>query len=225
MGTLRKRSSHQYEEMGRLTQGLLHNINNTLGSIAGFAEFLTEDLEEGSPTHSFAENIKSASDHLKDLVRQMWTLNAIGEISYDDNTDIIDLSEVIESQMLQISETLYKNMKISLALNIADELSDTKIIGHHGYVTQMFLELLGNAIESYEEITQGKEKIISITILKSPNSKNHLSMLIEDNGEGMDKDVLKQCRTPFFSYKDASEHHGLGLSVVDAILKTMNEQK
>lgn len=221
MGTLKKRTSHQYEEMGRLTQGLLHNINNSLGSIIGFSEFLTEDLEANTAPHTFAENIKSASEHIKDLIRQMWTLNAISEISYDDASDQVDMSEIIETQLLQISETLFKNMQINMEFDIADSVSDTKVIGFHGYLTQMFLELISNAIEAFEEQSDShKPKIISVTLSKPEQASEYLRMTVTDTGDGMEPEVLEQCRTPFFSHRDASEHHGLGLTIVETILKS-----
>ncbi|MDY0029027.1 MAG: HAMP domain-containing sensor histidine kinase [Pseudobdellovibrionaceae bacterium] len=221
MGTLKKRTSHQYEEMGRLTQGLLHNINNSLGSIIGFSEFLAEDLDKNSPHHVFAENIKSASEHIKDLIRQMWTLNAISEMSYNEVTDQVDISEIIETQLLAMSEPLFKNMKISVEFDIEDSVTDTKIIGFHGYLTQMFLELVSNAIESFEEQTDThKPKMISVTLSKPQHAPEYLCMKISDTGDGMEPEILEQCRSPFFSHRDASEHHGLGLTIVDSILKS-----
>jgi nitrogen-specific signal transduction histidine kinase len=55
-------------------------------------------------------------------------------------------------------------------------------------------------------------KLITITI-DEKRAENMLSIIIEDNGQGMDKEILEKVRDPFFSTKP-DKRTGLGISLL-----------
>ena len=52
--------------MGR---DLVHDLNNSLAAIAGYADFLTMDLPENSPERDFAEKIYKATQEAQERLR------------------------------------------------------------------------------------------------------------------------------------------------------------
>jgi two-component system cell cycle sensor histidine kinase/response regulator CckA len=226
MSITKERTPKQYEELGRLTQGLLHNTNNSLASIIGFAEFLTEDLPKNTQPCLFAQNIKKSGEHLKDMIKQMWLISGMSELSHT-NTDTTDLEEAIETILLQISEATLKNFNIKLEFDIQNDIGNTEIQAHQGYLSIALIHLLNNAIESFDpdnntDDNDTQDKTISVTLKIKKDNPQKVVLTIFDTGSGMPQDVLKQCQKPFFSTKDPSEHHGLGLTISETILKTMN---
>jgi hypothetical protein len=52
--------ARKLEAVGQLAGGIAHDFNNILGAILGFAGFLVQDLESGTPQRRFAERIATA---------------------------------------------------------------------------------------------------------------------------------------------------------------------
>lgn len=55
----------------RTTHDIVHDLNNLLASIIGYADFLQEDLHPGTPQHKFAESIFRGGVEAQDLVAQL----------------------------------------------------------------------------------------------------------------------------------------------------------
>jgi signal transduction histidine kinase len=53
-------------------------------------------------------------------------------------------------------------------------------------------------------------------------SDNRITIRIRDTGTGMNEEVLRRIFDPFFTTKGSEQGLGLGLSVVDGIIKSMN---
>lgn len=66
-----KIESLKMEALGRMTRGLVHDFNNSLASIMGYAEFLVADLPAESEPHLFAKNIKLAGSQMQELLDQI----------------------------------------------------------------------------------------------------------------------------------------------------------
>jgi CheY-like chemotaxis protein len=72
-------------KIGRPADGFVHEFNNVLGSVMGFANLLIQDLPENSPQRGFAEKILSASQRGKELVAQHLAIAQAGEAARDDS--------------------------------------------------------------------------------------------------------------------------------------------
>ncbi|KUO75945.1 MAG: hypothetical protein APF81_01600 [Desulfosporosinus sp. BRH_c37] len=79
-----------------------------------------------------------------------------------------------------------------------------------GQLTQVILNLVRNAVQSFGENENGIVKIS----LRQVNDK--VEVCIEDNGPGLAASVIDQLFTPFFTTKERGT--GLGLAVVKAII-------
>ncbi|HNQ91945.1 MAG TPA: HAMP domain-containing sensor histidine kinase [Alphaproteobacteria bacterium] len=207
----------QYENLGRMTQSLLHAVNNSLASVTGFAEFLMEDLPQATQAHSFAANIHQSGQHLKKLVEQVRTINSAPRIAYIEN---FDLSETIELVLLQLTEALPND--INLQIDYECDLEQAQITGNRTLFCLAFLDIVNNALESLSEHppASGEPGKILIELNNDESGKNYI-VTIKDNGQGMDDLTFSECLKPFFTTKDSSKHHGLGLNVAAAIVTAM----
>lgn len=55
----------------KATHDIIHDLNNLLASIIGYADFLQEDLTPGTPQHKFAESIYRGGGEAQQLVAQL----------------------------------------------------------------------------------------------------------------------------------------------------------
>lgn len=213
------RSKDQYEELGRLTQGLLHNINNSLAGIGGFAELLIDDLTPESPDRVFAEKILSSSEHLKLLIKEIWMLNALRR--YIPET-IVDVGAVLDEILMNMDVEQLAAKNIFVEYEAEDDGEALRALGNPEYIKMAVDHLIANALESFDLSPRGSKHhhpdVIKITMT---SDEENIFITLEDNGIGMPENVERDCMMPLFTTKDPSKHHGLGLNIVEAIMKAM----
>ena len=120
--------------------------------------------------------------------------------------DIVMLLEDLEDYL----EDLFKKNGIKSEFNLPDQ--DIYIEADYNRLKQVFINLLKNAVEAKDDSKDEKKIKIS---LESDNS--FMKIIIEDNGVGMDKDVLNKVSDMFFTTKKKGS--GLGVSLSKEIIE------
>ena len=104
--------------------------------------------------------------------------------------DIVMLLEDLKDYL----EDFFRKNGIKSEFNLPDE--DIYIKADYNRLKQVFINLLKNAVEAKDDSKDTKKVKIS---LESDNS--FMKILIEDNGVGMDIDVLNKVSEMFFTTK------------------------
>ena len=78
---------------------------------------------------------------------------------------------------------------------------------------QVLINLLGNAIQALPEENG------TINITTHDINKEAVEIIIEDNGHGMDQDMVSKAFNPFYTTKDQGEGTGLGLSISYGLIR------
>lgn len=211
MSSQKTLTPEQYEKLGHLTQGLIHTINNSLGSISGFAGFLKEDLPEDSETHLFASNILASSEHLKKLIQHLRSITSA--MRHSPETKELDLCAILEPLLIEVGEkynALHPARQLEINYTIEEERLPVR--GDTHILTIAIREILENAIEALTD-TSG-----SISVEAKRLDDGSLILDISDTGSGLDDSELEKCGEPFFTTKDSAQHHGLGLFVTRTLL-------
>ena len=89
-----------------------------------------------------------------------------------------------------------------------------KLICYPDRLNQVILNILHNAVEGIE-----KNGVIH---LKTFFDGSNICIECRDNGTGIPKAILPKIFEPFFTTKDTSKKAGLGLNIVDKIIKMHN---
>lgn len=201
--------------VGYLAAGIAHEINNPLNAISGYSEMVSKQLvrEDNSERwedavhsldviHREAMRCKAITDRLLSLSRK--SPEARGPV---------DLGIIAEQTITLIAGLAHlANRKISNHLRPEDRLI---VWGSQAELTQVFLNILVNAIESCE-INAGCVEV------RSRRLDNYaIEISISDNGHGMTPEVLKHLFEPFFTRKlgQQAAGTGLGMSIVHAITR------
>lgn len=210
--------------LGQMTRGIVHDLNNSLGSIIGFATFLKEDLPEDSSQHQFAENILKASEQIENLVTQIRALSSDRGTDRDSHINIVQELKAYVAEYhaaLPPQQKIIFNTEIDAAFITMPQLQ----------FTVMIKNILKNAIESLD----GKDGLLFINLSKySPetttdwaddyafctdfetpniNADAALCINIKDTGCGMDDTILHQATDAHFTTKSVDFAHGLGLTI------------
>jgi signal transduction histidine kinase len=84
---------------------------------------------------------------------------------------------------------------------------DLKLLADPDLVDQVLINLILNAIDAVREMKDPR-----ITIVASVNLNNRTMIEIEDNGKGIQQDILDKIFMPFFTSKKSGSGIGLSLS-------------
>ncbi len=197
--------------LGAVAQGLAHEIRNPLGGIRGAAQLLRAALRD-------AEQI-SCTDV---IVREVDRLNGLIE-------QLREMSERRQIEMLPVNIHRVLNDVLTLqrqapewgnvTLRIEFDPSLPAVIGDKNQLTQLFLNLVKNAVEALGgtgELTVATRIEHRFLVRRDGTKGQLLSVSIEDSGPGVPEEHLPHLFAPFFSTKNRGS--GLGLAVCHRIV-------
>ena len=126
----------------------------------------------------------------------------------------ISVAEVV-SGSLNLVEAVLKNHYIKVFSDIDDDL---KIHGNKNELQQAFINILNNAKDVITERNEDEnERLIFISSKKIDNHQLELKIL--DSAGGISDEIIKRVFEPYFTTKHKSIGTGLGLSMVDKIIR------
>lgn len=234
--------------LGQLVSGIAHEINNPISFIYGnitHAEQYNRELFNlldlyqkyyPHPEREITEELETIElDFLKkdlaDLLRSMESgadriqkiVLSLRNFSRLDEADLktVDIHEGIRSTLTIVQHRLQETGNRPEIKVITNYGELPPISCYPGLLNQVFLHLLGNAIEAIEEKNnQGVEKIAGeIKIRTATLGDRHITIQIADNGIGMTEETRKYLFEPFFTTKIVGKGTGLGLPISHSIIE------
>lgn len=207
--------SEQLASVGFLAAGVSHEINNPLASIALCSESLegrlTELLEDVDSSR--AEDVKVAHDYLQMIQREAFRCKQITEKLLDfarmgdsqrHSTDLRELVAGVIEMVQHLGKYHDKNLVLAPGGPVIIEVAAQEI-------KQVVLNLITNGLESLDP---GGTVRVSV---ERQGSK--VRLIVEDNGCGMNDEVLKHLFEPFFTRRRSGQGTGLGLSITYRIVE------
>ena len=162
-------------------------------------EFLKTDMPD------LIKSCKEGADRAKNIIQDLKSFSRTGEAAI---TDVDIVSEI--DTTLNILHNKIKH-KVTIHKDYIDYVPKIEAFG--GQLNQVFMNILDNAIGA---IKQTGDVWIRI---KTDEMYKKLIIEVEDNGEGMDADVLAKVFDPFFTTKPVGQGTGLGMSITHKIIK------
>ncbi len=201
------RQSDRLATVGQLAAGVAHEIGNPLTSISSLVQLLERRMK--NPDHiSKLARIRANIERITKIVHELVDFTRPHAI----NVQAVQINDVIENA---VGLMTYDNrsQKINIELELTRELPRVK--ASPDKLHQVVVNLLVNAFDAM------KERGDTIWISTSEDSVS-VSIRVEDNGGGMDPEVMDKIFEPFFTTKDVGKGTGLGLSVSHGIINSMN---
>lgn len=191
---------------------LAHEVKNPLTPIRLSAERLRFKLmdrlqpEDAAMLDRSTRTIMAQVDALKDLV------NAFGDYAKEPalNRQYLGLDKLV-TDVLELYQDMEKPNKVSLDL----DSGDSRILADPGRLRQLLHNLLQNA----QEALQGKNNpsIEVRTRVVDIDDKRWVQMQVEDNGPGVNMDIIDQPFEPYLTTKKGGT--GLGLAICRKIVQ------
>jgi signal transduction histidine kinase len=197
------RHADRLATIGQLAAGVAHELNEPLGNILAFAQLAEKHPDLPRQAADDVEKIVAASLHAREVIKKLMLFAR----RMPPRKTSVDLNGVIEEGLYFLESRCAKS-----GVQVRRRLSRRipRITADPSQLHQVLVNLLVNAIQAMPG--GGTLKIATRT------SDGHVVLVVEDDGIGMNDEVLGKIFTPFFTTKDVNEGTGLGLPVVHGIV-------
>lgn len=214
--------ARKLETMGFLAGGVAHDFNNILASLIGYAELALEDLPDGSPVRHFVAEIHKAGLRGKDLVRQILTFTRQMK---PEQTPLV-LPAVIREALSLLKTAVPENIEVEQ--HLADE--PAAVVASPVQLQQIIMNLGINAAQAMRDrrgkVTFTLSSIEFASADEAPEQMmrpgRYFKLTVQDDGPGIDAETLSHVFEPFFTTKEPGEGTGIGLAVVQGVVKSLN---
>lgn len=216
------RQSLKMESIGTLAGGIAHDFNNILGIIVGNAELALYDIPKWNSAYSSLEEIKDASLRAKNIVRQLLDFSR----KTDQKLQPMEIAFVIKDSLKFLRSTIPTT--IDFHQHIEDQ--GKTILADPTQINQIMLNLCVNASQAMEQTGGTLTVSVQTVVLDDNTTKNHpdlsrgkyVEIIVSDTGPGINPDIIDRIFDPYFSTKDVGKGSGMGLAVVQGIVKNHN---
>ncbi|MGD9158498.1 MAG: response regulator [Desulfobacteraceae bacterium] len=207
------------EALGTLAGGIAHDFNNILMAIMAHAELALLDIHEGLPREVNLDQILTACKRAKELINQILTFSR--QAGMDKKP--LKVCTIVQEVTKLLSSSFPAGIEMKQQLE-----SESLIIANPTQIYQVLINLCTNASHAMPD----NNGSIEVRLSDSPVEKTEDPLLynlspgmyqkleVIDNGTGIKRDKLEEIFNPYFTTRQERGGTGLGLSVVQSIVKS-----
>lgn len=202
-------SAQRLEAMGRLAGGIAHDMNNVLAAISSNVEVLDAIVSEThGPMHEEAKLcVSDAQEGVvrgSSMIQQLLTFSRkklVETTAVDPDRVVHDLERMLHQLMPSDRDLEIVRAKVGWV-----RMNQTQL-------EQVILNLVLNASDAV-----GPGGHVRLT-LSAGTSADQIQLAVEDDGPGIESDVLEHLFEPFYTTKEVGKGTGLGLSTAKSVVE------
>jgi len=212
----RIRQTQKLEAVGRLAGGIAHQFNNLMTIVIGFSELLQMRKADTDPDYDKLGEIRKAGQRSAALTSQLLAFSR----RQIQQPSMLDLNRVIVGVDEMLRGLLGDRMRLKTAL----EPSLGKVMADRGQLEQILINLTLNARDAMQSgglltIETRNVNVDGEGAARGLHPGDYVVLSAADTGSGMDAETQARIFEPFFTTREQGQGTGLGLSVIDGIVK------
>ncbi len=189
--------------MGTMASGIGHEINNPLYAILGRAEAI-RDEDDLDRCRTYGTDIIKYAKHIGEIVKD---LSGYVRPGAKHDRELVDVNKELGEAVSMVEQSLLGD-KVKFTEKLAPVPG---IAAKSEEIRQVFFNIIRNGVQA-----MGKKGTLEV---ESRADDGHVAVFIRDNGPGISQDHQRKIFDPFFTTKDPDEGEGLGLFIVQQIVR------
>jgi len=190
--------------MEELSASIAHEIRNPITAAKSLVQQMGEDPASG-------ENVEYARVALEELERVERSVAHLLRYGREEapKHQSVDVRQVVEDALGVLDERRER-----LGVEVVRDFDPVaEISGDYDLLRRVFLNLIGNALDAFEEAVGGHRQPLPVLSIAMGESlaRTEVWVRVADNGPGMDAQTRDQIFRPFFTQR--TEGTGLGLAL------------
>jgi signal transduction histidine kinase len=199
--TLHERSQY----IQQFASHVSHEFKTPLTSMQGSLELLQEHIDDMpiKQRQRFLGNLQEDTERLKNLVnRLLEQARADALLTTSDSCNLLKVVEILQSRYIDAPlHVIFDKAVLDISVTISSSALES-----------ILSNLFDNSLQ---------HKATQVT-LSATNQQSHIQISILDNGSGISKANQNKIFTPFFTTRRESGGTGLGLGIIESLLKASN---
>jgi len=195
------RQSEKLANMGQLSAGIAHELNNPLGVITMYSNILKDEMAEGDPMSKDLTLIVEQAERCKNIVGGLLNFARKSQVN------------LLETNMVEFCEHSLDSVikPASVQIKFESDVENPMAMIDRDQLMQVLTNLERNAVEA---MPTGGTLTVSIE-----DAEEELKITIADTGIGIAPENMEKIFTPFFTTKAIGKGTGMGLPLVYGIVK------
>jgi two-component system, sensor histidine kinase and response regulator len=191
-----------------------HEIRTPLHAIMGYTDLL-DTAKLDAEDHKYVETIRSASNHLLDVINDLIDIGRIEEGQLDLTLEAVRLEDLFQ-EAAELLQPLAGTREVTVRLAVAG--CDLYVLADRQRLKQVLINLVSNGVKYNSE---GGTLILGC----EPGVSGQVRILVTDTGPGIAPEHLDRLFTPFDRGAATSsrvEGTGLGLALCQRLVTAMD---
>jgi len=206
------RQAQRMEAVARLARTVAHDFNNVLAAILGCADLLAMRIKKKQAGREEVEEIQNAAERGAVLTRQLLNFSR---------------RQVLEPQLLDVHavvrgvESMLARLAEPVDLHVHTPGTPPIVRLEPGQIERVLMNLIVNARDATPAVGTIDVTAATVDVADRDDlpSGRYARLEVRDTGSGIDPDIQARVFEPFFTTKDPDKGTGLGLPIVQGIVK------
>jgi len=208
---------HKMEALGVMATGIVHDFNNILTAMLGYAEVIRyTSCAEDRKTLEYLKNIAIAGNRGKELIGLIKTFSRPADHPFLD----VHVAQVVADTLLLLSPSVPPNVEVIKEVATAIP----PVLGDPVQIQQILLNLCTNGLQAMRD--KGGRLTIALSpvtpgaggIVAAYPEGQWVELSVADTGIGIPPENLDKIFDPYFTTRAGGDGTGLGLAVVQGIV-------